>query len=119
MSTQVSPEFSERLKWSRERRELTQDGLTKLANLPKGTISHFEVGSRKPSFDNLRLLADALGVTTDFLLGRVDEPGGVGQDAQKLFRHWDELSNEDQEIASSLVESLAQRRKAKQEAGES
>ena len=36
-------------------------------------ISHFETGTRKPSFDNLRRLADALDVTTDYLLGRVKD----------------------------------------------
>lgn len=78
-----------------------------------GAISHFEVGSRKPSFENLRRLADALSVTTDFLLGRVDDPHAVGSDLDPLYRHWSKLSNDDQEIASSLLESLAKRRNAK------
>ena len=33
-------------------------------------VPHFETGQRAPSFDNLKRLADALDVTTDYLLGR-------------------------------------------------
>ena len=82
-----------------------------------GAISHFEVGSRKPSFENLRRVADALNVTTDFLLGRVDDPEAVASDLDPLYRHWSKLSSEDQEIASSLLESLANRRNAKRKKG--
>lgn len=113
ISTPKRAEFSERLRKARELRDLTQAELAKKARLPVGAISHFEVGSRKPSFENLRRLADALGVTTDFLLGRVDEPRAVGSDLDTLYRHWSKLSSEDQEVASSLLESLAKRRNAK------
>jgi hypothetical protein len=33
-----------------------------------------EAGTRKPSFDNLRRIANVIAVSTDFLLGRVDAP---------------------------------------------
>ncbi len=69
--TESSPQteiFSGRLKAARAKRDLSQEGLAKLANLQASAISHFETGTRKPSFDNLRRLADALEVTTDFVL---------------------------------------------------
>ena len=70
LSSRPTDAFPERLKIARTRRELSQEGLAKRANLQPSAISHFETGTRKPSFDNLRRLADALEVTTDFLLGR-------------------------------------------------
>ena len=57
-------------------RELTQAQLAEKAGIPAGTISHFENEVRKPSFDNLVKLAEALAVTTDFLLGRETELTG-------------------------------------------
>ncbi|MFB3041168.1 MAG: helix-turn-helix domain-containing protein [Candidatus Poribacteria bacterium] len=56
----------------RRRRELkiTQTELARVANLTPAAISQFESGARKPSFDTLFNLADALKVTTDYLLGK-------------------------------------------------
>jgi transcriptional regulator with XRE-family HTH domain len=34
-----------------------------------------ESGARKPSFENLRRVADKLDVSVDYLMGRVGEPG--------------------------------------------
>src|SRR5690606_10858354 len=78
MST-PSSKFPEQLEKARRLRNLNQAELAKASGLQASAISHFETGSRKPSFDNLRKLADALSVTTDFLLGRTDEiDGSVG-----------------------------------------
>ncbi|MGN8546962.1 helix-turn-helix domain-containing protein [Bradyrhizobium sp. 13971] len=54
--------FPDRLKSARDLRGLNQDQLAKRSGLQGSAISHFETGTRKPSFDNLRRLADALGV---------------------------------------------------------
>jgi len=79
-------EFAQRLKKAREKRGIGQQQLAEAAFLPPSSISHFESGSRKPSFDNLRRIAAALDVSTDFLLGRVDEMDRV-EGAQRLHRH--------------------------------
>lgn len=73
-------------------------------------ISHFETGARKPSFDNLRILADSLDVTTDYLLGRVEEFKALAG-ADKLHRHYESLSGADRRMADDLIEMLAQRAK--------
>ena len=53
--------------YAREMRGLSQAELGKKAQLQPTAISHFETGGRAPSFDNLRRLADALNVSTDYL----------------------------------------------------
>ena len=51
---------------------MTQTELAKAANLTPAAISQFESGTRKPSFNTLSSLSDALRVTTDYLLGKTD-----------------------------------------------
>lgn len=106
--------FPERLRVARARRELSQDGLAKRANLQPSAISHFETGTRKPSFDNLRRLADALEVTTDFLLGRVDEMQETAG-ADRLHRHFNQLSTADRDVADNILRALAERKAKEKE----
>ncbi|GMO32308.1 MAG: helix-turn-helix transcriptional regulator [Termitinemataceae bacterium] len=100
--------FCERLKKSREIRGLTQNELGTKAQLPPSSIAHFETGTRKPSFDNLRRLAEALSVTTDYLLGRVDKPG-LPASADVLFRDFDKLSDNDRDITAKFIQMLTER----------
>ena len=53
--------------------KITQTELAKVAHLTPAAISQFESGARKPSFDTLSSLADALKVTTDYLLGKKEK----------------------------------------------
>jgi transcriptional regulator with XRE-family HTH domain len=104
--------FAERLKQARERlRGLSQSELAERAGLQAAAVSHFETGQRKPSFDNLRRLADALEVTTDYLLGRSDEPKTSAAPADPLYRDYDKLSSGDREVARVFMHSLAKRSK--------
>lgn len=98
--------FQERLRAARRLREMDQAQLAAKAGLPAASISHFEKGNRKPSFDNLRRLARALDVSTDFLLGTVDEVG-LGAAGQTLYRHVENLSDEDRSLAEGIMKLLA------------
>ncbi|WP_078430448.1 helix-turn-helix domain-containing protein [Alkalihalobacterium alkalinitrilicum] len=78
--------FSERLKKARKLNNLTQEGLAKKIKTTKGTISNYENGHSSPSNEMLTDLANTLGVTTDFLLGRTDVPYfGVEKDGQQYI----------------------------------
>lgn len=111
-STPPSEIFPERLRAAREYRGLTQGQLAERAELQPSAISHFETGARKPSFDNLRLLADTLDVTTDYLLGRVDDFKSLAG-ADKLHRHYENLQQEDRKFADELITLLAAKAKIK------
>ena len=87
---------------------MSQVELAKAAGLPPTSIAHFEGGGRKPSFDNLRKLANALNVTTDYLLGRVDEPD-MAQAADPLARHGAKLTEENRSLAEDFMRMLADR----------
>lgn len=111
-----SEAFPGRLRTARERRGLNQGDLANRAGLQASAISHFETGTRKPSFDNLRRLADALDVTTDYLLGRVSDAQALAG-ADRLHRHLDRLTANDLDVAEGILKVLADRTKANKEHG--
>ena len=115
-STRSTDHFPERLRTARAKRDLSQEELANRANLQASAISHFETGARKPSFDNLRRLADALDVTTDYLLGRVSETQELAG-ADKLHRHYDQLSSSDREMAEEFLKLLADKAKRRTKEG--
>ncbi|HVM78159.1 MAG TPA: helix-turn-helix transcriptional regulator [Stellaceae bacterium] len=104
--------FRERVKTARELRQLKQSELADRAKLPPSSIAHFEAGARKPSFDTLRRLANALEVTTDYLLGRVDDPG-LAEAGDPLYRDMGKLTGRDREIAKDFLEMLAKKAESK------
>lgn len=100
--------FRRRLRVAREMRGYKQEQLANRAKMPATTIAHFEAGTRKPSFNSLRKLAIALEITTDYLLGRVDDPE-LAQAGDPLFRDVAKLSGSDREIAKDFLKMLAER----------
>jgi transcriptional regulator with XRE-family HTH domain len=105
----MSNTFSERLRIARELRKLSQAELAVKADLQPSAVSHFESGRRSPSFQNLKGLADALQVTTDYLIGRADQPNVSHAVAQKLYRHAEKMSDEDLETLTDIAEVLAKK----------
>lgn len=101
--------FKERLKEARNLRGLNQSELAAKASLPAASVSHFESGPRKPSFDNLKALASALDVTTDYLLGRSDTPDASAETVGRLHRDLGKLSDQDLKLATEFVELLVKR----------
>jgi transcriptional regulator with XRE-family HTH domain len=110
---QPSEIFKERLRTAREQiRKWSQSELATRAGLPPSSIAHFEAGARKPSFDTLRRLANALEVTTDYLLGRVDDPA-LAEAGDPLYRDVGKLTGHDREIAKDFLKMLAERSQGK------
>jgi len=62
------------LKQLRENQGLSQTDLGKILNVTQQTIGHYEKGKREPNQETLNKIADHFGVTTDYLLGRVNDP---------------------------------------------
>src|ERR1700751_2694665 len=114
MSEQSNPSdiFMRRLREARGLRKWSQSALATRAGLPPSSIAHFETGTRKPSFDTLRRLATALEVTTDYLLGRVDNPG-LAEAGDPLYREVGKLTAEDRAIAEDFMRMLAKRQAEK------
>lgn len=58
------------IKIARIKKGLTQQELADKIGGSVNDISRYETGRMKPSLDKLVLIADELGTTTDYLLGR-------------------------------------------------
>ena len=98
--------FADRLVQAREARGLSQTELAKLAGLQPAAIGHFERNRRKPSFANVRALAKALNVASDFLLGRAAGMEG----ATTAFRDEEKLSHDDREHIQMMIDLMNQRK---------
>lgn len=66
--------FAQRLKKLRQQKGLSQYQLADLLKLTRGQLANYEQKKRQPDFDTLELLADFFNVSTDYLLGRTDDP---------------------------------------------
>lgn len=64
--------FSEILKYLRNRSNLTQEELASKLKISKSSISMYERGQREPDFELLELIADFFNVDMNFLLGEND-----------------------------------------------
>jgi len=64
--------IAEQLRKALEARVLSQRQFAKILDVPQGTISSYCIGRSYPSVQMLVRMCDALGVSADYLLGRVD-----------------------------------------------
>jgi HTH-type transcriptional regulator, competence development regulator len=76
--------LGDRLRRLRLEKKLTQEELGKKINVTKVSISGYENGNRTPDTETLQKLADFFNVTTDYLLGRTDNPNPPEDDDKEL-----------------------------------
>ena len=90
--------FSEKSKYLRAEKNLSQVQLAEALNVSKACISMIEIGKNEPTANTLIRYADFFEVSTDYLLGREDDFGNVSvpapsmsADAQELLRIFESL----------------------------
>ena len=62
--------FGERLLLQRRRKGLTLSGFSKVCGISAAVLSRYENGKTEPTLFSAICIADALGVTLDYLTGR-------------------------------------------------
>ena len=62
-------EFKERLKELRREKNVTQTDISKILNVSKMAVSHWEKGNSEPSIEQLKILAKYFDVSVDYLVG--------------------------------------------------
>ena len=66
--------FGEHLKALRQSRNITQKQLAEAIGSSERGIQHYELNERKPKYEIIIALSDYFEVSTDYLLGRSDDP---------------------------------------------
>jgi len=91
--------FSQRLSFCMRQRKLNGAELSTLSGVTTATISRYINGLREPSVSNVILLANALNVSVDYLLGLHDAP-----DAKILIEAYSIASTSDKRVLWALLE---------------
>ncbi|WP_083465531.1 helix-turn-helix domain-containing protein [Thalassobacillus sp. C254] len=102
--------FGERLRSLRKEKNITQEGLGKIINVTKVSISGYENGNRTPDTDTLQKLADYFDVSVDFLLGRTNKAAYSNKEEDWLDKRVDEAL-EDPETQIFLKDYLSVQKK--------
>lgn len=82
-------EIGKRIAEIREQAGTTQSGLARAIGTSQSAISQIEAGDRNPSYDMLRQIAQALGVSTAYLVGASIE--GLKPEEESHFRQYRSL----------------------------
>ena len=85
---------AERLLKLRLQKKATQLEVARQIGVHKSSISAYEVGRRMPTSDQLCKLADFYNTTTDYLLGRTDDP----RDIARLMAAYQKMPLKDLEL---------------------
>jgi transcriptional regulator with XRE-family HTH domain len=102
--------FAQRLRTLRKQKGLSQTELGQLADLHYTHIGRFERGASRPSGDTLKRLADALDVTSDYLLeGAADDAARAKLADRELLRQFQEverLPEADKHVVKTLLDAF-------------
>lgn len=110
LSMAKKQKFNDRLKEARLKKGLSQAQLAEKVSAYVSNISRYERGEHKPTTETLTKLANALDVSTDFLMnGSIDD---IAQDAisdKELltqFKKVERLSNDKKAIFKEVIDAL-------------
>lgn len=102
--------FAQRLRTLRRQRNLSQTELGEKAGVHYTHISKYERDVSMPSVETVRGLAEALGVSTDFLVeGDKDDAARARFQDRELLRQFQEvekLSDEDKQLVKRFLDAL-------------
>lgn len=104
-------DFGRRLGRIRTDAGLSQTALASRVDMSQSAISQMEAGERKPSFDVLRQLARALGVSPSYLLG--EEIENLSTEERVHFRQYRSLPDDARDELRAYAAFLRQKHQKK------
>lgn len=90
--------IGEKIKELRKNSKITQEQLGNAIGVSKMAISYFEKGKKAPGRETLEKIADYFEVTTDYLLGRSEDP--------ELTEEENDIVTKEGKNIMALIESL-------------
>ncbi|MDR6880388.1 helix-turn-helix transcriptional regulator [Bacillus sp. 3255] len=100
-------EFSNRLKYLRNQKNMTQEQLGQKINVTKVSISGYENSNRTPDMETLQKIADFFEVSVDYLLGRSETTTSEGV-GRAFFGGADHYTEEELEIARAAAQAAVE-----------
>ncbi|PTM58341.1 DNA-binding XRE family transcriptional regulator [Desmospora activa DSM 45169] len=85
--------LGQRLKLLRGKR--TQEDIAKHLGLTRARYSHYENGRSEPDTETLQKFADFYNTSTDYLLGRTDNPNPENDSYSQAWRELEKLAREE------------------------
>ena len=99
--------FAARLRQARQTKGVSQAALAEAVGTRQSQISRIESGRRLPDSETLCRLADALELTMDYLVGRVDDPDPRAHPvADTIHRDMKSLGPAERELAHAIIRLL-------------
>lgn len=97
--------LGERIRRRRREKGWTQGELARRVGIKPSRISKYENGTYQPSLATVKAIADALGTTTDHLLGRGPQPDSDAR-LKDLLSRLDELPAEPRNAIAEILDAL-------------
>jgi len=112
---QYTMSFGERLRTARTQKALTQSQLAEAVGIHYTQVGRYEKKGAVPAADVLTRLADALGVSGDYLMnGTADEHAATQLNDRDLLEHFREVERmppEDRNVVKQLIDAFITKRK--------
>lgn len=108
------------LKQLRQAKKLNQREVADALGIAISTLSQWETNKREPDNQSLQKLADYFGVSTDYLLGRTDDPGQKTEPAPQneserldaeFAQKFNLLSESEKQAIAAMIDVVLQRKK--------
>ena len=94
--------IAERIRLARQKKNISQQELSKLSGINNKSLSRYEIGTSVPPADAVKAIADALSISTDSLLS--DE--NVDIKDKELFNKFQVIQEMNGEIKNMVVNFL-------------
>jgi len=117
-SDTVSIAFPERLKQLRMQKGISQRDFANKTNLNYTQYNRYEKGDRKPSTETMAKLADALGVSVDYLLEGEEQDAAIAnledKDLLRMFSDIEKLPKDKKQAVKIILEDVIKEEKLQQ-----
>jgi len=98
--------FSEKITKLKKQKKMSQIELAKITGISRDAISKYERGDVTPSVDYAKKIADALGVTIDYLVNDNDDEEILDNETVKRIKEIQQLPEIEKNKILSVVDAL-------------
>ena len=98
--------FGKRMKILRDKKGLNQEDIANEIGISRASYSHYETNRVEPDLNIIRKLSDYHNVTTDYLLGKSDQPHLTEEESFEAFKNDPSLERWYKELPKSDEEDL-------------